>query len=80
MKASSEENKAVLDDVQRTGQVKVSVVYRLWHTFPMENVSAGSECLGQMNQGVLLLQDFGSEASMLLVLGQNITYNVKRVM
>lgn len=33
-----------------------------------------------MNQGVLLLQDFGSEASMLLLLGQNITYYVKRVM
>lgn len=81
MKANSEENKAVLDDVQRTDQVKVSVVYRLWHTFPTENVSAGSECLKRkMNQGVLLLQDFGSEASMLLLLGQNITYYVKIVM
>lgn len=45
VKASSEENKAVLDDVQRADQVKVSVVYRLWHTFPTQNVSAGSECL-----------------------------------
>lgn len=56
------------------------MVYRLWHTFPTENVSAGSECLGKINQGVLLLQDFGSEESMLLLLGQNITYYVEIVM
>lgn len=56
------------------------MVYRLWHTFPAENVFAGSECLEKMNQGVLLLQDFGSEESMLLLLGQNTTYYVKVVM
>lgn len=56
------------------------MVYRLWHTFPTQNVSTGSECLDKMNQGVLLLHDFGSEESMLLLLGQNITYYVKIVM
>lgn len=58
----------------------LSVVYRLWHTFPTENVSTGSECLDKMNQGVLLLQDFGIEEYMLLLLGQNVPYYVKVVM
>lgn len=80
MKASSEENKAVLDYVQRTDQIKVSLWFIGYGThFPL-NVSAGSECLEKMNQGVLLLQDLGIEDSMLLLLGQNITYYVKIVM